>query len=102
VHETKLVQFLAKEVVNRSLKSNLKKRKREKNSLLIETQKENLFLLKGVDEDAPSQTLKYQSVRSYKIELMNLYYYQVARVFNHYLNSNNVALQSLMKAQRIT
>jgi len=102
VHEAKLVRFLAKEIINRSLKSSPKKRKRDENSSLIEAQKEDLFLSKGVDENASSQTLKYQSVRNYKIELMNLYYYQVVKAFNYYLNSNDVALQSLMKAQRIT
>jgi len=59
VHKTKLIRFLAKKIVNRSLKSNLKKRKQEKNSFLIETQKENFFLLNNINKNALLQTLKY-------------------------------------------
>jgi len=59
VHKTKLIRFLTKEIINRLLKSSLKKRKQNKNSLLIETQKENFFLSKNVDKNALLQTLKY-------------------------------------------
>jgi hypothetical protein len=52
VHKTKLIQFLAKEIINRLFKSNLKKRKQNEDLLLIETQKENLFLLKNVNKNA--------------------------------------------------
>lgn len=103
MHETKIVRFLAEEMIHRELRSSSKKRKTEKNSLSIETQKENLFLPESVDEnDLSSQTLKFQSIRDYKTELMNLYFYQAARALNHHTNSNGAALQSLMKAQRIT
>jgi len=59
VHKTKLIQFRAKKIINRLLKSNLKKYKQKKNFFLIEIQKENLFLLNNIDKNMLLQRLTY-------------------------------------------
>ena len=104
VYEAKLVRFLTEEVVDRPLKINNspKKRKRGEESP-VNTQEDGLFISEEIDEDdASPQTLKFQSIRLYKTGIMSLYYYQSARGTNHHPTPNGAALQSLMKAQRVT
>ena len=78
VHEAKLVRFLFDEVINRSLRILFKKRKHD------ETESDaNLVLTAQLADDVEPEeknnidfkTLKFQSIRGYKIGLINHYFY---------------------------
>ena len=83
------MRFFIQKIVSRQIKSKVK----EKRKL------DELDLLK-IDEEDEIKTLKFQTIRDYKIVILNLYHYQHSRDLNRHSTLNEVALQSLFKVQR--
>ena len=85
VHEGKVVRFLSEEVVNRSLQTAGRKRKRgeEKtnavdNGLAILVENADAV----ADDDDDDATLKFQSIRGYRTALINIWSSQQSRGIN--------------------
>ena len=83
------MRFLTEEVIDRPVNSK-KKRKLADTDLAVPE----------IEEEAEVKTLKFQTIRGYKIAILNLYHYQHSRELNRHSAPNGVALQSLFKVQR--
>ena len=118
IHEIKLIKFLTKKIIVRSLRDRQKKKnkKRKKNQdkeesdLNDELIDDNIVLIaaiaekvidENVDSADSSQTLSFQVIRDYKTALITLWIYQRSRRLNRHDHFNEVFLQNFMKIQRI-
>ena len=83
------MRFLTQKIVSRQIKSKVK-----------EKRKLNEFDLLKTDEKNEIKTFKFQTIRDYKIVILNLYHYQHSRDLNRHSSFNEIVLQSLFKVQR--
>ena len=112
MHERKLIRFMTKKIINRSLRKQKKKRKRNQkkkinddnniinSNVLTTTQLIDDILNKKVVVVEFLITLKFQNIRDYKIALINFWFYQNSRDINRHSQFNDVFLQTLMKIQK--
>ena len=112
MHERKLIKFMTKKIINRSLRKQKKKRKRNQkkkinddNDIIDSNVLTTIQLIDDISNEKIvvvelSITLKFQSIRDYKTALINFWFYQNSRDINRHSQSNDVFLQILMKAQK--